>query len=298
MSSGRTRMTGTADRPDLTGPYAGRTAVFATCHGKERQAQQPFRALLGTDVAGPAELGVALDTDRFGTFAGERPRTLAPRQAALAKARLALASTGLELALASEASYGVLPGIGWPGHEELLTFVDAGRGLEITEVAVSPVVPGRTWRVPGADALPVDELVRCGWPEQAVIVRADGGPVVAKGVTEEPALRTAARTAARRSPTATALVEPDLRAQHNPSRRAVLAELCERMARRLGTPCPDCGCPGWGRVATAPGLPCRWCGTPTDRVAVVTFGCGVCPARQEVPGEDLADPAHCPRCNP
>jgi len=54
-----------------------------------------------------------VDTDQFGTFTGEVARTGAPADAARAKARLAMSVTGLPYGLASEASYGPLPGGGW-----------------------------------------------------------------------------------------------------------------------------------------------------------------------------------------
>ena len=66
----------------MTGPYEGTLVVFGTRHGKEQQAARPFAELLGARVVAPP----GLDTDRFGTFSGEVPRTLAPLDAARAKA--------------------------------------------------------------------------------------------------------------------------------------------------------------------------------------------------------------------
>lgn len=300
--SASSRPAGTPAPPGCAGyaGYAGRTVVFGTRHGKAEQAAEPFARLLGAQVVGPESFGLDLDTDRFGTFSGERPRTLAPLDAALAKAALALEATGEELALASEASYGVLPSIGWPGHEELLVLVDRGRGLQVVERAVSPVVPGSTWRVAAGSGPPLEALARAGWPQQAVLVRADGGPVLARGVTEVGALAAAVAAAVDASPTGTALVEPDLRAQHNPTRRRVLRDLAERLAARLARPCPGCAGPGWGPVESVPGLPCAWCGTATTAVAVTVWGCPApgCGLREQVAADGRADPGRCPACNP
>lgn len=289
-------------------PYAGRVVVFGTRHGKEQQAAAPFRELLGAAVVAAPHL----DTDRFGTFSGEVARTLAPLEAARAKARLALDATGERLALASEASYGPLPGVGWPGHEELLLFADAERGIEVVEGHRSLGVPGRSVTLRSlADLAPA--LDGADFPAQALIVRPEqvlhGSPctesagdaddahqVVVKGITERDALEKA--VVAVIALTGSAVVEPDLRAYHSPSRRAVLAALARTLAERLATPCPACGSPGFGRVDAVPGLPCEVCATPTELVAADVLGCAACPHRQTRPPSGPADPQWCPACNP
>ncbi|MBD2551580.1 hypothetical protein H6G65_18775, partial [Microcystis elabens FACHB-917] len=51
-------------------PYAGRRVSLATCHGKERVLARPFRSALGLTVV----VARGFNTDRLGTFSGERPR--------------------------------------------------------------------------------------------------------------------------------------------------------------------------------------------------------------------------------
>lgn len=370
----------------MSAPYRGRRVVFGTRHGKEQQAAGPFAAILGAEIVAPPDL----DTDRFGTFSGEVPRTLTPVAAARAKARLALDATGERLALASEASYGPLPGVGWPGHEELLLFVDAERGIEVVEVHRAPGVPGRTATVrnlaeldhalevalDGALTLAADfpgggtnngagdppaggtnsgaggtssggiSRVASGGVgttdafAQALIVRPEGVSLrrlctesgrdsvhsvstsppggapaastatlaaasapatsagVVKGITERDELARAVRLAIAASPTGVAIVEPDLRAHHNPSRRLVLAELARQLATRLATPCPACGAPGFGRVDVVLGLPCADCGSPSELAAADVLGCPACEERHSVPRPGSADPQWCARCNP
>ena len=70
-------------------PYAGARIAFATVHGKEALAQQPFRDILVASVVAPA----GLNTDQFGTFSGEIPRILTPHAAARAKVHWNVAST-------------------------------------------------------------------------------------------------------------------------------------------------------------------------------------------------------------
>ena len=122
--------------------YRGCVIVFGTLNGKERQVAPAFANVLGARLFAPP----ALDTDQFGTFTGNIPRTLTPLEAARAKTRLAITATGHPYGLASEASYGPMPGIGWPGHEEILLFLDDTRGLEIVQDHRSLAIPGPAMR--------------------------------------------------------------------------------------------------------------------------------------------------------
>ncbi|GAA3453496.1 DUF6671 family protein [Dactylosporangium matsuzakiense] len=279
--------------------YLGAEVVFATRHGKERQVAGVFACLLGSVVTAPPDL----DTDRFGTFTGDVARCLPPLETALAKARLGLAETGLRQALASEGSYGSLPGLGWPGHEEILLFLDDARGWYIIEGHRGVAIPGVARTVAGLDELR-PHLPALGWPGQALVVRphatgaAASDPVV-KGVTDLGELAAAIHRAGLRSPDGRATVEPDLRAMHNPTRRAVLRRLGRRMALRLATRCPACATPGYGRTGFEAGLPCADCGRPTELPRADVHTCPACRHTTTVPrGERAASPGECPDCNP
>jgi hypothetical protein len=279
-------------------PYTGATVAMGTRHGKEHQVAPAFAEVLGARVIAPPDL----DTDRFGAFTGETPRTLTPREAARAKARLAMEVTGLPLGVASEASYGYLPGLGWTGHEELLLFVDDERGIEVLDGHRTLDVPGTALRTSGDDDRLDRWLTGLGWPEQAVVVRpAVGGHhlPVRKGLTDLDLLTKAVADAAAASADGRALLEPDLRAHHNPTRRAVLTGLATSLAHRLATTCPACDCPGWGRTGVEKGVPCGACGTPTDVTRADVLGCPRCPQRQVEPrAETVTDPRWCGVCNP
>ena len=281
--------------------YRGADITFGTRHGKNEQAAPAFERILGARVTAPADL----DTDQFGTFTGDVTRRLAPIETARAKAQLAMSTTGHRYALASEASYGVLPGIGWTGHEEILLFIDGIRGWEIIEGYRTLVTPGTTRRVRDVVEISLD-LTHWGWPAQGLIVRPDAGDAVTgggadmiKGITDGAALAAAIDIAVQRSPTGLAVVEPDLRAHHNPTRRGVLTDLARRLAGRLGTVCAVCGSPGYGRADTVRGLPCRACGTLTDLIRADIHACPSCPHRDARPrAATSADPRYCPDCNP
>ena len=289
----------TPDQPAAPSPttaYAGQIVAFGTQHGKEHQVAPAFAAVLHAEVVAPPDF----DTDQFGTFSGEAPRTLSPVDAARAKARLAMAALATPYGLASEASYGPLPGLGLPGHEELLIFLDAERGIEVVEGERTLTTPGGRCRVASlSEARPC--LEQAAFPAQAVIVRAaagDGLPIH-KGIADLHHLEQAIQDAARRSADVHVVLEPDLRAHHNPTRRALLARLGHRLAQRLATPCPVCSTPGYGRRTTRIGLPCAACGWPTDLVSADIHGCQRCHHQHRQPRRGTtAEPRWCDRCNP
>jgi hypothetical protein len=272
--------------------YAGHTIVFATMHGKERLAAPVFADVLGAAVIAPDHL----DTDQFGTFAGDIPRTLSPRMAATVKARLGIQSTGLSCALASEGSFGsTLLGV---DTTEILVFLDEARGLEIVEqTSGSSALPAARRVETVGDALAYAATI--GFPEQGVLVHARrGGRVVThKTIGSATALGDLVEVGLAEGMTLTVL--PDHRAHRSPARADRIRALCDRMARRLATPCPSCGTPGYGLVEVERGLPCSLCGSPTALVAAEIDGCGSCPQRDRRPrAERSADPAFCDYCNP
>ncbi|MHA7650210.1 DUF6671 family protein [Mycobacterium sp. ML4] len=275
--------------------YAGTTIAMGTIHGKERQVAPVFAAELGARVFAPP----GIDTDQFGTFAGEITRTLTPLAAATAKARLAMEAADVPYGLASEASYD-----SWCGmlamHQEILVFVDDTRGIQVVEGVNVPRAPGPPKLVESGQQA-VDASRMFGFPEQGAIVKAtvEGNTCVfGKGLTDPFALVEVVENAIAAADDRRAVLEPDLRAHHNPGRREVLTALANRLAGRLATPCPGCCSPGYGRVAVREGLPCRACGWASTLIAADIYGCAACDFRTEDARTGSADPRFCPQCNP
>ncbi|AZI58288.1 hypothetical protein EH165_09205 [Nakamurella antarctica] len=284
-------------QPHEVNPYRNAAVAFASLHGKADHVRAAFADILGALVVATD----AVDTDQFGTFAGDVRRTLTPLAAARAKAQLGMRATGLPYGLASEASYGPLPGIGISGHEEILLFIDGERGLEIIEGSRSLITPGTACCV--SDFTEIESaLAEWGFPAQGLICRpAVGGEAsdIVKGITTERALRSALAASFQSSVDGRALVEPDLRAHHNPTRQAVLTQLGLAVAQRLSSLCPMCASPGFGRTGTDLGLPCSDCGTPTDLALQDIYTCPACAHRQKLARpSSFAEPLWCPRCNP
>ena len=280
--------------------YRDQTVSLATKHAKERAIARPFRSALGLEVLAPA----GLDTDALGTFTGEVPRVGTPLEVCERKARLGMTITGLPLGLASEGSFGPHPFIPFiPAGVEIMTFVDDERGFVLTERLVCEHTNYGHREARTVDEL-ADWLPRVGFPSHALIVRttADGpGAPIAKAVAAVDELTAAIAEAAAGSDDGVAWVEPDMRADRNPTRMRSIRRLAFKLARRLATPCPSCSAPGWGQTGTVKGLPCALCGAPTEMVRHELFGCAACDHREERSRRDglqRTPPQNCPLCNP
>ncbi|HEX8531726.1 MAG TPA: DUF6671 family protein, partial [Cytophagales bacterium] len=243
-----------------------------------------------------------MDTDRFGTFTGEIPREGSPLEAARRKVLAALDATGACLGVASEGSFGPHPTIPFVAADaELLLLVDRDHGLEIVAQEISPDTNyGRQTCRTLAEVEAFAQ--RALFPSHALIVH--GGDVhrkelVTKGIADPARLREAAAAVLRHQDAVT--VETDMRAFHNPSRMRVIAKATETLLRKLTSPCPACGCPGFVPKEKIPGLPCAWCGNPTSLALAVVSRCDRCGHAEEQPaphGLRKSDPAYCDACNP
>ncbi len=282
----------------VTVDYAGQVVAFATQHHKDRAVAPVFRDRLGVTIE------VAdVDTDAFGTFAGDVPRTKSPLDTALAKVEAGLDASTRRLALASEGTIG--PDSALPlttSDIEVLVFRDAEAGITIHAQHRSyEIVAARTQAKPTDDLR--EFLVRADFPRHGLIVKpptGSPGPIT-KGIVDEIELgRAIRRVCELRGASGSAIIESDLRAHFSPSRMSNITECARQLADRIATPCPQCASPGWGPVAPARGLPCSNCRThiPTAVRADVS-GCVRCPAVREYPREDQSvDPRWCPVCNP
>ena len=260
-------------------------------HGKDAVIAPPLAAL------GITLRRADIDTDRFGTFAGDVPRAGSMLEAARAKARAGAKALGLGVGLASEGAYGPHPHIPFlPLGYEMLLWHNTLTGHEIVETLIDdrPVFDQQTITVArDADAF----LLRIGFPATGVIAQAAPSMMpAAKGVTDRATLD-AAITACLAA-TGSALLQTDMRAHMNPHRMAVIGDLAQRLAFRLAKPCPNCAAPGFGRLRTVSGLSCRDCGTETSLIAADIHGCTACGSETIHPRTGEADPTHCPYCNP
>ena len=142
------------------------------------------------------------------------------------------------------------------------------------------------------------------FPSHALIVRPyprDSKGFAFKGIESKADLEAAFKESMKASGTDKIWAETDMRAHVNPTRMQMIGKLSETLANRLSCACPKCKTPGWGKVDIEVGLPCGWCGTPTEDIKAVIYGCTRCRYKETLPaphGKDKAEPGHCPSCNP
>lgn len=283
------------------GIYAGARAAFATMHGKQAAIAPVMNDSLGLLLETPA----AIDTDTLGTFTGEIPRLGNIRDTAIAKARLGMSHTALTLGLASEGSYGPHPSIPFVcGGLELMVLVDDIRGIVITEHLVVDAPVYAHALVSNHTQLEVF-LEQIDFPRHAVIVKPnrsdDASLPIFKGLRDARLVADAVIRCAACSLDQQAFVQTDMRAHMNPTRMTSIACLAARLCERIASACPRCAAPGYGKTGIETGLPCAWCGSPTDLLRHEIFGCVACDYREHRPrpdGLESADPGHCARCNP
>ena len=274
--------------------FFGRSAALAGRHRKE-EILGPLVAELGLDL-----LVAGVDTDEFGTFAGEVPRVGSPIQVAERKARAAIAATGLEIGLASEGSFGPHPELPFIQVDmEIVCLVDARYNRVIAEDSLGYNPPVGDVRVPGPDDLEAF-LGSIDFGNQGVIVKPGDGSfgLVRKGITDPVTLDHAIHEVCRASRDRAALIEPDLRSHMCPTRRVVIREAAAKLVARLGRSCPKCGSSGFGRHEEVPGLPCRMCESPTGATLLERTSCDACGHVELELAEGFGDPGVCSFCNP
>ncbi len=276
-------------------PYSGRTAALATRHRKQTAIAPPFQNYLELDI-----VVADIDTDAFGTFAGEVPRPDTPLRTAIAKAQAGITATGLPLGVASEGTIGPDPRIPFVSSDlEIIVLVDTERDIVISEWSRAVnVICFRTEVHPHDNLQAIAE--KADFPRHGLIVRSheNTDALIFKGITEDKHLATA--VAACHELSGKAIIESDLRANYSPSRMAAIAKCATQLAKRIATLCPECSCPGWGHIEPGRGLPCSECGTYVESaIRSDRYGCASCPAQLENSRpEQSIDPKWCPACNP
>ena len=274
-----------------------RKIALPTLHKKGDQIIPAFQRLPHLEV-----VEISIDTDLFGTFAGEIERTLSPREAAIAKAEAALVLTGWDGAIASEGSIGADPRVPFlTSDREVMVFVDRLEGVVIEEKHHSfEIIAVRTEYRDGDDL--TDFLGKADFPHHHVIARtrSDGKLNVIKGLRDQESLNAALQELLARSDDGVVVIESDLRAHASPSRQRNIAHLANLLAERISRRCPRCDSPGWGRVDHRFGVECSECGHLDQRIArQVIDGCVRCDHRVDgaVLRESI-DAGECQLCNP
>ena len=286
-----------AAHPHTGHPYRSQKIALTTKHDKLRLIAPAFAEQIGCEL-----VEVNLDTDQLGTFTGEIERIDPPRETAIAKARLGMRATGLQIGIASEGSIGVDPLVPFLQSDiEHLVLVDDVRHIVVAESYRTFEITAATITVAPGDDL-TEFLADADFPNHALIVRPSGAPSnnAIKGITDPQQLFNAITSRAQISPDGLVVVESDLRAMHSPSRQKNITEAAKLLAARVAQLCPACHLPGWGRIGYERGLPCEACGRmQANAIRQERLGCVACDHTDLGPVlATSVDPANCAGCNP
>lgn len=279
--------------------YSGeiQRAALLTKHGKERVITPVLELKMGWQII----LIDTFDTDHLGTFTRDIPRYGSQLDAARKKARIGMELSGLLHGLASEGRFGVDPFIGmFPWNVECVIYVNDQFGFEVVGVAQGKAISdhclAEDWAAVETFARAVD------FPNHNLVLRPQGedDPRIRKGIADWTSLKTAYSCMARQSATGHVFLEVDARAHANPTRMEMIRLAAEDLVKKLLSPCPACGAPGFWLVERVGGLPCADCGAPTRETRAEVHGCVKCSHRLTRERTELrfADPRRCDYCNP
>lgn len=277
--------------------FSGRRLVIASMHGKERVIAPGLETSLGVDTL----VSDRLNTDLFGTFSGELPRTAGPLQAARAKCRAACALHQCSLAVASEGSFGPHPEIPFiPCDDEIILLMDLQHNFEIKARTLSTTTnfasaKFHSW--PELEAF----ANRVLFPSHGLILRAaeNSWKGLLKGIQDWNILEKHAKKLLKHYDQL--YVETDMRAMFNPTRMKIIEETTSKLIAAVREQCPQCGSPGFEIRDINPGLPCEECGTPTRSTFSRVHACWNCTYHEEKKfphGKLTESPQFCDICNP
>lgn len=277
--------------------YQNRNLIIASRHGKERVLAPILERELGVRCIIPDDF----DTDVFGTFSGEKERLTDPLSTARQKSLEAMERYGVDLAIASEGSFGPHPTLVFvPADDEILFLMDKARNQEIWVREISTSTNFSSLVAQSLGELK-DWAQKIGFPEHGIILRKSEKDTagIQKGIRDYETLEEAYGLIEKNY--GQVFAQTDMRAMHNPRRMAVIALAAGKLVEKIKSVCPACGAPGYGVTGVIRGLPCSGCGSPTRSVLHQVYGCTECGHEEMRPNPQLKtteDPGYCDYCNP
>jgi len=278
--------------------FLGRKLLVASNHKKHQVIAPIFQREWNSEVVCDTDI----DTDQFGTFSGEIERELDPLSSAIAKCRLGLTLSGLDLGVATEGSFGPHPSLPWmAAHEELMVLIDEKNDLTISKRKWSINTNFNQAKISNEDEL-FQFAEKAQFPSHALILRSkkeDGSEGIVKGINEAQFLRDSFNR--MNVPFSELSVETDMRAHFNPTRMKVIEELTIELIQKVVSQCPECKKNGFGEQRVEPGLPCGQCGLPTSSPLYKITTCSSCgfdKKEMNPTGNSTEEPTFCQFCNP
>ena len=209
--------------------------------------------------------------------------------------------TGLDLAIASEGSFGPHPTLFFvPAADEILMFKDKKNDLEIVAREITTDT-----NFSSAEVRSEEELLifaeKSLFPTHALILSAVGDNTKAfvKGITTQAELLSVFQELTYKAKMV--LVQTDMRALYNPTRMKTIEKACHKLMKNIKSTCPGCVTPGYNVSDVLAGLPCSLCSQPTKSTLAHQYVCKKCGYKElrYYPNLKLQeDPTFCDYCNP
>lgn len=276
--------------------FRGRSASLLTKHGKETVIVPAVEKETGCKI----QVESAFDTDVFGTFTLDVARPGTQLETARLKAKKGMELLVQSLGLSSEGSFGPHPLHAFiPWNRELVLLVDS-----LNNVEFYGEYSGSASNYGSIQAKNIDQAYEfaktAGFPSHYLIVSAqDTGSEFIKGISSFDELSAAVQWAIRKSSVGAALIQTDMRAYANPTRMVNIGKAAEDLVKKLRDFCPNCGMVGFSVSEYLRGLPCSWCGLPTDEIQSELRLCSSCGYKStDTLKTGKADPGSCNFCNP
>lgn len=277
--------------------FENRKLVIATMHQKERVIAPIVESSLKVECVKVKDL----NTDALGTFTGEIERKMDPISTARLKCQKALEHTGLDLAIASEGSFGAHPDVFFAkADDEIILLLDTKNKIEIVgrKLSLETNFDGamiHSWE--GMKRFAEQAL----FPSHALILRKaeNSHDIYEKGITAWSHLEDLCAQYLENQ--GAVWVETDMRAMYNPTRMHVILEATQQLVEHALSTCSICSCPGFVVHETKKGLPCALCRQPTRSVQFLMYLCKRCGHEEIAPrtdGKTEEDPMYCDFCNP
>lgn len=286
------------DMSDILSNWRSRTCVLATMHEKETLIAPLMHDSLGITVT----VAQHFNTDRFGTFTRDTKRVGTQLETARAKAKAALAETGLDLALASEGSFGSHPSIPFLANNlELVILLDTKHNLEIVGHNTTSAVQARGQVVHSAEEAHT-VATSWGFPNQGVILRnkETSNRHIYKDLITKPDLCATVDRLLSKFFCTSLFLETDMRAHRCPARRESIKLATVDLIRNCRSLCPVCHAPGFVVSNVLPGAVCETCLLPTDQVLDLISSCSTCHYVESKPATvtGTVSAEFCNTCNP
>lgn len=277
--------------------FKGRTVLIASQHNKD-VAMAPFiREKLKCQIFYPSHY----DTDALGTFSGEIERKGEVVDVLREKCERAMDMYQLDLAIASEGSFGPHPAAFFAyADEEWVMMKDRKNDWEFVERVISLSTNFDAAYCDGPQGIE-SFAKKVKFPEHALIARVGQHDfsMMTKGIRDWDDLMKICIPIIESH--GKVYIETDMRAMNNPTRMQVIGEAAEKLIKRILSQCPECNFPGFGVSQAVSGLPCRLCNRPTNSTLKIVHACRHCEYSNDVfypHNKKDEDPMYCDFCNP